>query len=409
MRFAHFADIHIGSWADERLAEASTKAFAKAVGICIEKPVDFMLISGDFFNTSLPSIDRLKEVTCKLKELADRGLPVYVIPGSHDFSPTGKTMLDVLENAGLFTNVMRGTGNDDGKLQLNFTVDRKTGAKIVGIGGKKGMLDKHYYAQLLLDNLENEPGFKIFMFHTAIEEFKPKGMEQMDAVPLAMFPKGFSYYAGGHIHRVFEREVDGYGLITMPGPLFPNNFDELELIGNGGFYIVESSPDGKAKATHCPIVIHNVHTITVDAEKKTPEEVTDALMAAIEQKEFYNTIVLVRVAGKLRSGRTTDVGFRQFLEAVYEKRAVYVAKNTSKLVGKDFEEIKVDYRSVEDAEQKLIAEHAGQSKAFPVEKEKELANQLLHILAKEKEEGETIADFEKRIKDDFAKVVGIRL
>ncbi len=409
MRFAHFADVHIGSWADERLAEASTKAFTKAVDICIEKAVDFILVSGDFFNTSLPSIDRLKEVTSKLKELADRNLPVYIIPGSHDYSPTGKTMLDVLENAGLFTNVMRGSSTDDGKVQLKFTVDKKTGAKITGIGGKKGMLDKHYYEQLLLDNLEKEPGFRIFMFHTAVEEFKPAGLEQMDAVPLAMFPKGFSYYAGGHIHRVFEREVKGYGLITMPGPLFPNNFDELELIGNGGFYIVEADADGKVKATHCPVIIHNVYTINANAEKKTPEEVTDGLMASIEQKEFFNTIVLVRVAGKLRSGKTSDVGFRQLLEAVYSKRAVYVAKNTSKLVGKDFEEIKVDYQSVEDAEQKLIAEHAGQSKAFPVDKEKELAHKLLHILAKEKEEGETVADFEKRVKDDFAKVVGIKL
>ena len=96
MRFAHFADIHIGSWADERLAEASTKAFTQAVDACIGKGVDFILISGDFFNTSLPSIDRLKEVTSKLKELADRKLPVYMIPGSHDFSPTGKTKLYVL-------------------------------------------------------------------------------------------------------------------------------------------------------------------------------------------------------------------------------------------------------------------------------------------------------------------------
>ncbi len=409
MKFAHFADIHIGSWADDRLAEASTKAFTKAIDTCIEEAVDFILISGDFFNTSLPSIDRLKEVTSKLKELADRSLPVYIIPGSHDFSPTGRTMLDVLENAGLFTNVMRGSTNDDGKIRLKFTVDKRTGAKITGIGGKKGMLDKHYYEQLLLDSLEKEPGFRVFMFHTAVEEFKPSGLEQMDAVPLAMFPKGFGYYAGGHIHRVFERKVDGYGIITFPGPLFPNSFDELELIGNGGFYIVEVSGSGEVNAKHHQVIIHNVYTINVDAEKKTPEEVTDALMSAIEQKEFFNTIVLVRVAGKLRSGKTSDIGFRQFLEAVYSKGAVFAAKNTSKLSGKDFEEIKVDYKSVEDVEHKLIAEHTGQSKAFPADREKDLAHKLLHILAKEKEEGETVADFEKRVKDDFAKVVGIRL
>ena len=412
MKFAHFADIHIGSWADDRLAEASTRAFTKAVDICIENGVDFILISGDFFNTSLPSIDRLKEVTSKLKELSDRKLPVYIIPGSHDYSPTGKTMLDVLENAGLFTNVMRGSSNDDGKIELKFTVDEKTSARITGIGGKKGMLDKHYYEQLLLENLEKEPGFKIFMFHTAIEEFKPKGMEQMEAVPLAMFPKGFGYYAGGHIHRVFESSVKGYGLITMPGPLFPNSFDELELLSNGGFYIVEAEGSNDAsgvKITHHPVVIHNVFTVAVDADKKSPGEVSSELLAAVERKEFYNTIVLLRITGTLRSGKPGDISFKQFFDAAYGKGAVYVTRNISKLSGEDFEEVKVDYHSVEDIEQKLISEHAGQSKAFTTDKEKELAHKLLHILAKEKEEGETVADFERRVKDDVAKVLGISL
>ncbi len=408
MRFAHLADVHIGSWPDDRLAEASTRAFRKAIDACVEKGVDFILISGDFFNTSLPSIDRLKEVTSKLKELADMELPVYLIPGSHDFSPTGKTMLDVLENAGLFTNVMRGEATEEGKLVLRFTVDKKTGAKITGIGGKKGMLDKHYYEQLARDNLEKEEGFRIFMFHTAIEEFKPEGLEQMDAVPLAMFPKGFDYYAGGHIHRKFERAVPGYGLITMPGPIFPNSFDELEHLSSGGFYIVEQS-GGKVSASYCPIIIHNVFSLTVDAERKSPGDVSSELMECLEKKEFFNTIVLLRVAGKLKSGKAADVNFKQFFESAYSKGAAYVAKSTNKLVGEDFEEISLDYQSVEDVESRLISEHAGQSKAFPVEKEKELARHLLHTLAKEKAEGETVADFEKRVKEDVAKVLGISL
>jgi DNA repair protein SbcD/Mre11 len=408
MKFAHFADVHIGSWADARLAEASTKAFIDAVDTCIEQNVDFILISGDFFNTSLPSIDLLKEVTTKLRELSGKKLPVYIIPGSHDFSPTGKTMLDVLENAGLMKNVMRGQPDEEGKIQLKFTKDEKTGAKITGIGGKKGMLDKHYYENLDFTNLENEQGFKIFMFHTAIEEFKPKGMEQMDAVPLSLFPKGFNYYAGGHIHKVFERNEPNYGLITMPGPIFPNSFDELEKLSNGGFYIVEQT-ENNLEVKHNPVIIHNVFSIKIDADKKSTTEVSDELLASIEGKEFFNTIVLVRVVGELKSGKTGDVNFKAFFESAYDKSAAYVAKNTSKLTSKEFEEIKIDYESVEEIEQKLVDEHAGQSKAFPVEKEKEIAHQLLHSLAKEKEEGETTADFEKRVKEDVSKILGIEI
>ena len=72
MRFAHLADCHIGSWRDPKLRDAAVKAFEKASDICIEKKVDFILIAGDLFNTSLPAIDHLKIAVAKLKLLKPR-------------------------------------------------------------------------------------------------------------------------------------------------------------------------------------------------------------------------------------------------------------------------------------------------------------------------------------------------
>ena len=42
MKFAHMADVHIGSWKDPKLKDMSTEAFIKAIGICVEKKVDFI-------------------------------------------------------------------------------------------------------------------------------------------------------------------------------------------------------------------------------------------------------------------------------------------------------------------------------------------------------------------------------
>jgi len=97
MKYAHLADLHLGSWRDDKMRDLSTKAFLKAIDLCFEQQVDFILFAGDLFNTSLPSLDTLKIVTQKLKEIRDKNIPLYVIPGSHDFSPSGKTMIDVLE------------------------------------------------------------------------------------------------------------------------------------------------------------------------------------------------------------------------------------------------------------------------------------------------------------------------
>ena len=125
MKFAHMADCHIGGWRDPKLRMLGAQAFCRAIDLCIEKSVDFVLIAGDLFNTSLPPIDSLKTAAGKLKELKDKNIPAYLISGSHDYSPSGKTMLDVLEEAGLVLNVARAHEEqpEDGKLRLKFTVD----------------------------------------------------------------------------------------------------------------------------------------------------------------------------------------------------------------------------------------------------------------------------------------------
>ena len=221
MKFAHLADCHIGSWRDPLLANLSTEAFEKAIDICIDEKVDFIIVAGDLFNTSLPGIDKLKDTVKKLKELSEKNIPVYIIAGSHDFSPSGKTMLDVLENAGLAINVSRGKPVD-GKLKLNFTIDKKTNTKITGLLGRAGSLERSFYENLIRENLEKESGYKIFLFHSLLSEIKPKQFEKVDSLPISLLPKNFDYYAGGHPHFVFSEKIENYGIISYPGPLFPN-------------------------------------------------------------------------------------------------------------------------------------------------------------------------------------------
>lgn len=401
MKFAHLADCHIGGWRDPKLRDISAKALSKAVSICIEKNVDFVLISGDLFNTSLPSIDSLKSVVAELKKLKDKGIRVYMIAGSHDFSPSGKTMLDVLEGAGLAVNVVKGSieGN---KLRLRFTVDKKTGAKITGMIGKKGMLEKGFYESLDRENLESESGYKIFMFHTALTEFKPKDMKDMDSAPLSLLPKGFDYYAGGHVHYVFETEEKGYGKIVFPGPLFPNNFRELENLERGGFYIVE----GKSAEWH-PLQILNTFHISVNCNMKSPEEISSEIKKEIMNKEFIDTIVTIRLYGKMSSGKISDINLKEIFDILYEKSAYFVMKNTNKLVSEEFEEVKINSLSSDELESELIKEHAGQISCPMISRddETEITKQLMRVLESERHEGERVYEFEERIKKDVDKII----
>jgi len=405
MKFAHLADVHIGAWRDPALKNLNLEAFRRAVHIILEKNLDFALIAGDLFNTALPSLEHLKQTVGLLKRLRKQGIDVYVVPGSHDYSPGGRTMIDVLEEAELLTNVMKGEviGN---KLRLKFTLDKKTGAKITGIRGKRGSLDKKDYELLDVKPLEQEPGFKVFMFHTALDELKPKELEKMESMPATEMPAGFDYYAGGHVHIVEHKNIEDYKNLVYPGPLFPANFAELWKLGRGGFYIYDdednekkTSKANKGKAEFVPINIKNTHKIEVSAEGKTPEEINYELEAKIKNQEFNHTIVLVKVGGKLKSGKPSDIDFKGFFKELYNKSAYFVMRNTSQLTSQELEEITISSGTAEQIEEELIKQ---QSK----DKKKELIEGLMSVMSDEIKEGEKRHDYEARIKKAIDEALG---
>lgn len=403
MKFAHLADCHIGGFREEKMREVSTRAFHAAIDYCLIDQVDFILISGDLFNTALPSIDSLKSVSGKLKEVKDKDIPVYIIAGSHDFSPSGKTMLDVFENAGLVINVCRGEIVED-KLKLHFTIDKKTGVKITGMIGKKNMLEKSYYENLIHENLVDEPGYKIFMFHSAIEEFKTEEYSNMDAHPLSLIPKGFDYYAGGHLHYIKKFSSEGYKKIAYPGALFPNNFSELEKYGHGGFYIVTES-----SFEWIPIKIKDHARFLFNAEHKTPEQLLKLITEEIKKVDVNNKIVTIRITGTLESGRISDINLKEIYNLC--ENAYFVLRNTAGLKTKEFEEVIIEKKDIDNIENDLIKEHIGKIKFQnrTVEEEEALANKLMFLLNTEKKDsdGEKTPDYEERVYSEIKKIINI--
>ena len=132
-------------------------------------------------------------------------------------------------------------------------------------------------------------------------------------------------------------------------------------------------------------------------------------MNEIKDKEFNNTIVLIRLKGTLSTGKHTDIDYKEIFSTLYDKSAYFVMKNTNALTTKEFKEIKIDTKSVDETENSLIKEHLGQIKLKDIDNEKEelLIKNLMKVLSTEKQEGETVADFEKRVKDDVSIVLDV--
>src|SRR3989344_3628936 len=367
MKYAHLADLHLGSWRDEKMRDLSTKAFLTAIDECISHHVDFILFAGDLFNTSLPSLDTLKIVT-------------------------------------------------------------KTNVKITGILGRKGLLDKTYYQNLHLQHLEEEKGYKIFMFHTTLTELKTKHLEMLESQPASFLPKRFNYYAGGHIHHPTLLNLEEYGPLTYTGALFPNNFAELEKYSYGGYYLIDVDEDavdersgfgeergvddGGRKIPHqtitCqPLEMIQHQKIILNCQNKTPLQVQEEILQQFSNKDLLDTIITIRLYGKLLKGRTSDIDFKSIFEQLYRQNAYIIMKNTVDLTSEEFSEIKAVSSNPETIEEDTIREHLQQVKLFDKETEFQLTKSLLQGLNTAKKEGETITDFNQRVLEEAHKLLNI--
>jgi exonuclease SbcD len=403
MKFAHMSDIHLGAFREPILRQIERQVFEDAVEKCIELKVDFLLICGDIFHVSIPDLTIVDETIRTLRLLQSANIPVYAIYGSHDYTPTGTSIIDILDTAGILTNIMRIEQDDEGKFILHFFTDPKTGAKLAGISARRIGLESKTYENLDKARLEAEKGFKIFAFHSGITELKPSFLSEMETVPLSSFPKGFDYYAGGHIHVTDEFEQPGYNRIVFPGPLFTGYGKDIEDTARGtkrGFYVVEF----ETKVNHVEFVeIQGFDGcyLSYDATGKNSHQAKREIATKLDELEANGKVVIVRVKGELAGGKTTDINFVELQRQLYSKGAVYVQFNRFGLSSKEFEANKLAGEDPTQIESNLFRENIGTVKVsqeyLKGEKGVHSAIELLRVTRDGQKSGESKAGYQTRI------------
>ncbi|MFH1585996.1 MAG: DNA repair exonuclease [archaeon] len=383
-KFAHISDVHLGGWKQEQMQELNFQSFRKAMEICIQRKVNFIIIAGDLFDSAYPSIEILKETFGEFKRLKEARIPCFIIAGSHDYSVSGKTFLDVLEKAGFCKNVANFEIHDDEIIILNPVIHEMVA--IYGYPGKKSGLE---VPDLRKVKLNEAPGmYKILMLHTTVD--KAKGTLPIDAIEVEALPS-VDYYALGHLHIDFQ-----YENLVYPGPLFPNNFQELEDLEHGSFYIIDTEDGSREK-----IEIKIKDVVSFEIEIKNALTATEKIIAEIEKKDVEDKVVLLRVRGELEKGQNSDIKFVQIEEIVKGKGAYFMLKNTHDLKTRETE-LDIEIQDTENVEEETIELY---SKEHPSDFNK-LIPQLINSLAIEKQEGETNDNFSRRLNEEAKKVLG---
>ena len=410
-KFAHITDCHLGSWRNPKLRDLNLQAFERSILISIKEQVDFILITGDFFDVNIPQLAPVKKAVEILKRARDSGIPIYMIYGSHDFNTANISMIDILHSAELFIKPTEFQFNSD-SVMLKFFVDKKTGAKITGISGRKVGLDKEIYEKLDKKKLESEDGFKIFLLHRGIQEIVPLNMQFRDSLPISLVPKGFDYYGGGHIHKRVEKKIDN-SLIIYPGPLFGSTFQDLEETAKGekrGFYIISFD----TQIFECKFIEIKVADILykeIFSQKWSSEKLKDEITKNISELEVKNKIVLIKVKGKL-FGKRSNIDFGKFGLDISKRGAILSFININNLSTDETQSIVVQSSNKFDIEREIFHESI---KNFQTEstlsiKVKNQINSkltgkpgenisisLLDILRNEKLENENTSTYEDRI------------
>ena len=127
-RLLHMADVHLGARhddlgpaaADQR--ERQFEAFKRAIDLAISEKVDLVLICGDLFDSNSQPKRSVERAATELGRLAQRHIPVVVIPGTHDCYDAASIyrVFDLAEMAGAPADSNLVTVLTDTRPQVDF-------------------------------------------------------------------------------------------------------------------------------------------------------------------------------------------------------------------------------------------------------------------------------------------------
>ncbi|MFP3282672.1 MAG: DNA repair exonuclease [Nitrososphaeria archaeon] len=228
--FGHISDTHLGAmpYGVPEREDDFYGAFGEALDSLVRDGVKFIVHSGDIFDTPRPPGTALYKLARRLMDLRERGIGFYFVLGEHDISRMRETPSPLLYQAlGLATElksepVLNGEVELVGLHKRRKAEAGKLREELAGIGAAPPRGSR-----------------RILVLHQGIIEAN-KYAGEISAQDL---PRGFHYYAMGHLHDRYEHRFEFLG-----GPLCYPGSTEITL-NEGiepkekGFYIVDMSGD----------------------------------------------------------------------------------------------------------------------------------------------------------------------
>ena len=292
--FVHAADLHLGysQYGLEARRQDFDDAFKELVEKAIELKPDFMIIAGDLFHQPRPSNHTLENTIRSFKRLKDAGIPVLTVDGSHDSAPNTitSTILYPLDSAGLIIHLPRHQGACWSKKDCCY------------VYGIPTYHNRHKTQEALPKFMaENQPTPKagvanIFVFHGAVDLPNVKGPFEAEILPEEL-PRGFCYYAAGHVHERFVCNFKD-GILVYSGCIETVGYDEAKY--PKGFFHVKVNEKGEASPE--PIELSSPRRFVLveqDFTGMSSAKITELTLQMVKEADEEGAIVIPVLKGTL--------------------------------------------------------------------------------------------------------------
>lgn len=212
MKIIHLADLHLGKRANEfSMCEDQKYIINQILEIIDEKKPDCMIIAGDVYDKSVPTVEAVELLDYFLIQLSNRKLPVFIISGNHDSPERLAFGSSLMESSQVFVSpaydgtVKKITLNDDFGAVNFYLLPFIKPTTVRQFFPEEKIEDYNDAVKAALKNLSlNKKERNVLVAHQFVTgaqtcDSEEKSVGGMDNVSAELF-FDFDYTALGHIH-----------------------------------------------------------------------------------------------------------------------------------------------------------------------------------------------------------------
>ncbi|WP_175402780.1 metallophosphoesterase family protein [Mangrovivirga cuniculi] len=313
--FLHTGDVHLDSpfkgikennrILAKKLTDASYDSFKLLISHAISDNVDFVLISGDLFDSEKKSLKTILFLKEQFDLLLERNIKVIAIAGNHD--PYFSWPDDLISHKALHLF-------EPGKVS-SLVLESKKGLKVnfTGYSYNSKVLRESIHGQY---EISKDADFNIALLHGSVGDIKNEHHRYAPFNISDLKDTEFDYWALGHIHKP---EILG-DRIAYCGIPQPRNFKEL----SGGNYLKVNLNDNKKPELNY-INISKVEFRSIEVAVTEKDNITscikaikDALTDSDDDKFYVNRVNLYGDSNSLYNYFKVESNKEDFIDNLNE-------------------------------------------------------------------------------------------